>query len=509
MGEHCMKMLHRLTLVLFVLFSLLVSISLAQSDDTVIIAQGVDAFTMDPAKHTVLPTAAILNHIYDPLVIRNAQGEMTPGLAVSWEQIEPTAWEFKLREGVSFHNGEPFNAEAVKFSLERALDPATESPYRSRISMITGVEVVDDYTVIIRTETPDPVLLQRLNQASFSSLILPPEYVAEHGGNVPDDAPVGTGPYKFVEWLRDERVELEANEDYWGGAPEIEHLIWRPIPEDSARIAALKNGEVDIVVNVPPERAPELESGDTKVSVVNSDFLYFVVFNTLDVPEFQDPKVREALNYAVDVDAILENIMLGYGDRIAVTMTKNGFAYPSQLAPREYDPEKAKQMLAEAGYPDGFGPIEFMSRNGRYLKDAEIVETIAGYLREVGVDVNVNFVEPGVWGDLAASHGRGDMNFPGWSGLDPDLVWYPILHTGEIQSYFSNPELDALLEAGRSTTDQDERLKIYTEAGQLIYDLSPHIPLFQPPLIYASDANLEWSPSGDDIINLRGASFSE
>jgi peptide/nickel transport system substrate-binding protein len=484
--------------------------------DTIIIAQGADAFSMDPTQHTVLPTAAILYHIYEPLIFRQADGSFAPGLAVSWAQEEPTRWRFQLRQGIQFTNGEPMNAEAVAFSINRAIDPATESPYRSRLSTIEGAQAVDEYTVDIFTTQPDPVLEHRLIQNSFASLIVPPKYVQENGGIIPDDAPVGTGPYKFQEWVKDDRVVMVDNEEYWGNdifwsdVPKPKTLIWRPIPETATRIAALRNGEVDIAVNVSPELASSInESPDTSVMVAASDFLYFVVMNTETIEAFQNQQVRQALNYAVDKQAILENIMLGYGEPIAVTMTANGFGYPDNLQPYPYDPEKARAMLAEAGYPDGFDAGVFMSRNGRYLKDAEIVQTIAKYLEEVGVKTEVQFVEPGVWGDLGSAHARGDMNFPGWSGLDPDLVWYAILHCGQFQSYFCNEELDALLDAGRSTIDKNERAAIYQQAGEMIYDLAPHIPLFQPPLVYGVNSKLVWEPSGDDLINLRGVYFAQ
>lgn len=484
--------------------------------ETIVIAQGADAFSMDPTQHTVLPTAAILFHIYEPLIFRQPDGSLAPGLAETWEQEEPTRWRFNLRQGITFTNGEPMNAEAVAFSINRAIDPATESPYRSRLSTIQGAEVVDEYTVDILTTEPDPVLEFRLIQNSFASLIVPPKYVQENGGKIPDDGPVGTGPYKFVEWVKDDHVTLVDNEDYWGNdlfwsdVPKPKTLIWKPIPETSTRIAALKNGEIDIAVNIPPELAASIdENPGTKSVEVPSDFMYFVVMNTETIEAFKDQRVRQALNYAMDVDAILENIMLGHGKRIAVTMTTNGFGYPKDLTPYPYDPEKAKQLLAEAGYPDGFEAGVFMSRNGRYLKDAEIVQAVAGYLEAVGVKTEVTFVESGVWGELGNAHARGDMNFPGWSGLDPDLVWYPILHCGEFQSYFCNEELDALLDAGRSTISKVERAKIYEQAGKMIYELAPHIPLFQPPLLYGTNEKLVWDPSGDDLINLRGVYFAQ
>ena len=472
------------------------------------IAQQSDAFSMDPTQHTQKPTGSILFQIYDPLVIMQPDGTIAPGLATSWEQTNQLHWIFNLRDGVKFTNGEPMNADAVVYSINRAIDPETNSPYLSRVNNIVAAEKVDDLTVQITTKEPDPILLSRLHQMSFPMLIVPPEYTEANGGIIPDDAPVGTGPYKFVEWVKDDHVTLEANPDYWGGKPAFNKVIFKPIPETSARISALKNNEVDIAANIPPELVESIESnpGTTTVEVA-SDYLYFIGINTETVDAFKDVRVRQALNYAVDKDAILENIMLGHGVPIAVTMTQNGFGYPDGLEPYPYDPEKAKALLADAGYPDGFGPVVFMSRNGRYVKDAEIVQAVAQYLNEVGVKTEIQFVESGVWGDLGNSHARGDINFPGWSGMDPDLVWYPILHCGEFQSYYCNPDLDKLLEEGRNTIDQAKREEVYQQAGEIIFEDAPHIPLMQPTLIFGINDALSWQPNPADIIDLRGASL--
>ena len=472
------------------------------------VAQQSDAFSMDPTQHTQKPTGSILFQIYNSLVIKEPDGTVAPGLATSWEATDDLHWVFKLREGVKFTNGEPMNADAVVYTIMRAINPDTKSPYLSRVNNIVNAEKVDDMTVTITTGKPDPILLTRLDQMSFPMLIVPPVYTEVNGGIIPDDAPVGTGPYKFVEWVKDDHVTLEANPDYWGGKSAFDKVIFKPIPETSARISALKNNEVDIATNIPPELVDSIKSnpGTTTVEIA-SENLYFIGLNTETVDAFKDKRVRQALNYAVDKDAILQNIMLGHGVPIAVTMTENGFAYPKGLEPYPYDPEKAKALLAEAGYPNGFGPLVFRSRNGRYVKDAEIVQAVAQYLNEVGVKTEIQFVESGVWGELGNSHDRGDLQFPGWSGMDPDLVWYPLLHCGEFQSYYCNPKLDTLLEEGRNTLNSTKRVEIYQQAGEMIYDDAPHIPLMQPTLIFGINDALSWQPHPADIIDLRGASF--
>lgn len=473
---------------------------------TLVVAQPADAYSMDPAKHSAFPTANILFQIYDGLVTMDEKGELVAGLATSWSNPDPLTWRFKLREGVKFHNGEPFNAEAVKFTFDRALDPNFKAPYYSRISAIKSVEIVDEYTVDLKTEKPFPTMLLSLYEASFPALIVPPKYTQEKNGEALGSAPVGTGPYKFVKWLKDEEVVLEANPDYWGGKPKIDRVVFRPIKETRTRIAELKSGGADIAVDIPPEDVSSLQADGTKIETVASDFLYFLAFDTTRDTPLKDKRVRQAINYAVNVEAIQEALLNGMGNRIALTLPSNGFAYNPDWKPYPYDPAKAKELLAEAGYPDGFS-IPLMTRKGRFLKDSEIVEATAGFLRKVGIKAEIQYLEPGVWGQISEKKGREGITFPGWSGRDPNLVWLPLLKTGQYQSYFSNAELDKLLDEGAATIDPAERKAIYEKAAAIIKDEAPHLPMIQPPLIYGLNAKLNWKPRTDSMIDLRKASF--
>lgn len=478
----------------------------ASTKDTIVIAQGTDAISLDPHKHTTYPTQNVLWHIYEPLVMMDAQGRYQSGLATEWKTLDDTTWQFKLRPNVKFHNGDALTAEDVKFTFERALNPDTKTPTRANLTQIERVEMVDPMTVNFVTKGPYPVLLNRLSENSFSSVIIPSKYVMNEGDDILAKQPVGTGPYKFVSHRKDERLDMEANPQYWGGAPPIKKAVFRPIPETAARIAELRSGGADLIVNVPPEQVSSLESGGTKVDTVPSNFTMFVVFNTLEEGPLQRKEVRQALNHAVDVDAIIKNVMGGLAQRIAVSLAREAFGYPKDMQPYPYDPEKAKQMLAAAGYPGGF-KVPFISRAGRYLKDKEVVEAVGGYLQKVGVETELRFVEPGVWAELSNRKGREGLSYPGWSGPDAELVWSNILATGELQSYFSNKDLDALLEQGRGTLDEKKRLDAYDKAARLIKEEAPQIPLFQPPLIYARNEKLSWTPRGDEIINLRDATF--
>ena len=480
--------------------------AIAQSPgaDTIVVAQGADAYTMDPAKHSVFPTANILFHVYEALVTKDASGQFQPLLATSWSNPDPTIWEFKLRQGVKFHNGEAFDADAVKLTFDRALDPAFNSPYRSRIAVIKRVDIVDPFTVRFVTEAPYPTMLSTLFEASFAALIVPPRHVREGGPDALARRAIGTGPYRFAEWVKDERVVIEANPEYWGGAPKIRRIVWRPIPEARARIAELKSGGIDLGGDIPPEEIQGLSSGRTRVINVASDLLYFIGLDTLKPGPLQDKRVRQALNHAIDADAMQRSLLAGLGERIAVTLPRSAFGYDDTIKPYAYDPARAKQLLAEAGYPNGF-KIPLITRQGRYLKDKEVTQAAAGFLSRIGVEVELRFVEAGVWAQISERKGRDGLSFGGWSGLDADLVWYPLLFTGQYQSYYSNPELDALLIKGRSTLDDKERMDAYRAAARIIKEEAPHIPFFVPPLIYAASSRLVWTPRTDSMIDLRKA----
>ncbi|TCR80764.1 peptide/nickel transport system substrate-binding protein [Rhizobium sp. BK376] len=477
-----------------------------QGPSTLVVAQAADAYSMDPAKHSAFPTANILFQIYDGLVTQDEQGNIVPALATEWSNPDSLTWRFKLRQGVKFHNGEVFNAAAVKYTFDRALDPNFKAPYYSRISQIKAVNVVDDYTVDFKTDKPFPTMLLSLYEGSFPALIVPPAYTAKSNGSDLGAKPIGTGPYRFVEWKKDDRVVLEANPDYWGGKPAIDKVVFRAIKETRTRIAELESGGASIAVDIPPEDMPSLQNDETKIASVPSEFLYFLAFDTTRDTPLKDKRVRQAINYAVDVDAIQQALLNGMGTRIALTLPSNGFGYDPAWKPYPYDPAKAKALLAEAGYPDGF-TIPLMTRKGRFMKDSEIVEATVGFLAKVGIKAEIQYVEPGVWGQISEKHGREGITFPGWSGRDPNLVWMPLLHTGEYQSYYSNPELDKLLDAGAATIDANERKAIYAKAAAIIKEDAPHLPMLQPPLIYGLDARLTWTPRPDGMIDLRKAHF--
>jgi peptide/nickel transport system substrate-binding protein len=486
-------------LVLAIMAAVLPAQAYAAPEGQIVIAQGADPTTLDPHMHAENYTFAIVHNIFDHLVrrfVNNGQLAHEPELAVSWATVNPTTWEFKLRRGVKFHNGEDFNAEAVKFSVERVLNPAQKARWRWAFADIERVDVVDPYTVRIVTKRPFPTLITNLG---FTMPIVPPKYVREKGDAYVASHPVGTGPFKFVRWSKDDQLVLEANEGYWRGAPKLKTLIFRPIPDETTRVAALVTGQVDIARGVPPSLVKQIEDAPrTRVAKAPSALNIHIGLDTLKEGPLKDRRVRQAINYGVDKEAIIKNVLDGNGFALGGPLTPVMFGYTAEVKPYPYDPDLAKRLLAEAGVAQGL-VLTLNAPSGRYLKDKEAAEAIGGQLQKIGIRAQVAIHE---WGNYVSKwpEGLGPMYMLGWAGTwDADGILYPLLHSGERFSRWANPEFDRLLDAARSTLDQSERLKLYAQASQLAHDEAPWLFLYHGMDLYGVNrAVMDWSPTSDE-----------
>jgi len=291
------------------------------------VAFSTDIVTLDPHQNTDLNTMQVLLQIYEHLVALGRDGKFHPVLAESWEVVDDRTWRFKLRHGVRFHNGEEFTAEAVKFTLDRLAD--TKEQMRSGPSFrqnIAEVVVQDPYTVLVKTKAPYPDLLALLH---LSGGIIPPKYFQSVGKERFAREPNGTGPYRFGSWKRDVQVTLQANDQYWGGKPAFGEFVYRPIPEATARVAALVKGEIDLAADIPAERVKELETGRNTRVVSRPGQQIYIGLDTIKVEPLRDRRVRQALNHAVDVDAIVRDVLGGQAVRL------NGPFFPGMIG---YDP---------------------------------------------------------------------------------------------------------------------------------------------------------------------------
>ncbi|MBV8355076.1 MAG: hypothetical protein JO101_07125, partial [Candidatus Eremiobacteraeota bacterium] len=335
--------------------------------------------------------------------------------------------------------------------------------------------------------------------------IVDAKYWQEHGDAYMETHAMGTGPYTLKAWKKDEQVEMDANPNYWGKKPSIQHLIYRPIPDAAARVAALKTGEADVITNVPPQYAISIEGGrGTRMASVRSNRQLFIAFNTLKPGPQQNKLVRQACNYAVDVPAIVKSVMGGRGYELQSPIPYGFFAYDPSFKGYHYDPAKAKELLAKAGYPDGKGlDLVLNTPNGRYNRDKEVAEAVGGYLNQIGIKTTVRPWEWTNYSNVINQRGETPMYLLGWGGLpqfDPDPIFTPLFSSeGGIATWWT-PETDKQLADARYEFDPVKRKAMYHKIAAEVVDAAPWIVLFQFEDLYGASRRLVWQPRADEGI---------
>jgi len=440
-----------------------------------VIAFGTDPESLDPNKITSAPAGMVLTHIAETLLTMTEELEVAPLLAESWEFSEDgLSLTLYLRKGVKFHDGTPFNAEAVKVNLERFRKATYAFLLFPRVQTI---EVVDEYTVRLNLDKPFAPLVAHLTH-NFVAMVSPKQ-IAELPEGQEIMAPVGTGPFKFDKWVRGEYVRIVRNDEYWGPKPYVDAVVFRVVPSDATRLVLLETGQVHAIMRVPPMDAPRVAATPgLEVVRVPSVRTIYIAFNYQKAP-WTDVRVRQALNYAVDKEAIVKEILGGAGGVSDAPIMPLIFGYAPQK-PYPYDPEKARKLLDEAGIPRGF-KCTLYHPTGRYMMDAAIAEAVQAYLREVGIEAELITME---WAAYLAflrkpvEEATFDMFMLGWGcvTLDADYGLFPLFHTsewapkGSNRSFYSNPVVDALLEQGRVTPDPEARKAIYAEAIRVLWE---------------------------------------
>lgn len=487
-------------------FAASVAVAQGTPDDTVVVAVNIDSSSMNPWLSTTITDKNVVNHLFDTLLRRGEDMSVQPHLARAYRPLDDTTWEFQLRDDVTFTNGERLTAHSVAYTVEHFRDPELNAPSIAQFRLIDRVEVIDDYTFHIVTSEPLPALPALMTEF----WIIPEGYTASVGGQTLGTQPVGSGPYMLADWVRDERIVLEANPDYWNGAPDIRFVEFRVVPDQNTRIAQAQTGEADIVAQIPAESIPLLErTGRVRVVEAPGPRAYFLTLNTRHDTPLLDVRVRQALNYAVDVESILGFIFEGRGRPLATLLTPEQFGYDPSIAPYGFDPDRARELLAEAGYPSGF-EIDMQAPTSRYPKDVEVAQAIAAQLADVGVRVNLTIVEWGTYiGQFRAEQGP-PMFLLGWSipTFDPDSILTPLLTTGNTYDRFADPDLQTLIERARSTVDADERRQVYSDVQRLMRELAPMVFLYQLNELYAVSNGLDWQPRADERIYLWTASLN-
>lgn len=472
-----------------------------------ILAQGVDAESLDPHVTTSGASKGMMWAMYDKLLERGPDMAMIPWLATEWTVIDDTTWEFKLRDEVYFHNGEKFGAEHVRDTITRFKDPELKNVYAGQLAKVTEVEVVDPLTVRIKTDGPFALLAEVL--AGYCE-ILP---TAITSGEVdPGQQAIGTGPYKFVEWTPGDKMVMDAaDRPHFSGQPKLQRLVWRPVPENTTRVVDLKTGAAHIITNVDPVQVQEVEDDPaTRVMAFRNLSSQIVVLNMLKVEPFNDVRVRQALNHATDVDTIIETIMAGAAYRLAGPFGPGIPGHDPEMQPYAYDPEKAKALLTEAGYADGFDVV-LTSPNGRYPNDKLASEAIAGMWSEVGVRTTVQVMDwsPFVEGVIGKTH---DAFFFLQIGvpLDASLsINFDSDAQGAAWQGYDNPEANRIIQEAVTVLDEAERNAMYTDLGQILYDEAPWVFLWNAQgLTGVREEVQDWEPHQDGVLHLLGVSLA-
>lgn len=476
---------------------------------TVTVSYAYDLDTLDASQTPQTYHRAVLRNIFDPLVTLSPDGkQVLPALAESWENIDPLTWRFHLRKDVTFQNGEPFTAEAVKYTLEQAAKP--DAPTRSTLGRFTG-KVIDDYTIEITSETPESAILTRFADALFP---VAPGYYEEVGAGEFGTRPVGTGAYKVVDWTPGNKLILEANDSWYKGAPKAEEVVFWIVPESSTRLSTVLTGEADVGTQLLPLQTPQVKNSDTvhvEAAVAGSQPIWMGIM--ADRPPFDDPRVREALNLAIDRQAIIDRLLLGYGEAMNQPCGSAAPCFDPDIPAIPYDPERAKALLEEAGATD---IVTTIGTSAGYIgpQAAEMAQIISAYLAMVGIKAEPRVEERSVMSSRLYSEGGQDLS-------DIWIMYYKAGPTAEHalrnltisdgrwnwNRYFSD-EIDALW----GNVGEDFNLETHNaslrEIGKTHAENYAWGYLYEPYNLYAVSNRLNWTPRVDDFIIIEEMSLA-
>jgi peptide/nickel transport system substrate-binding protein len=475
--------------------------------DTLTVALTAQAPTLDPHMHYEWVGILISLNMFDSLLHRNARLEYEPGLAVSWKALNDTVWEFKLREGVKFHNGAVLTAQDVKYSFERALDPLRGSPQYHNVRAVRSIRVVNPNTIHLITERPAPLLLERL--VYFS--IVPKQHVERVGDEVfGRSAPVGTGPWKLSELKPGQHIRLEAFESHWRGKPAFKFLTFRVIPDGAAQVNELKRGGIDIVRHVSAAQIADLRA-HPRIRLSSAPILrtHYVQLDMRTEP-FDRKAARQAANYAIDRDMIVRTLLAGRGGVVPTAVHPAAFGYDAAVTAYPYDPDKARALLARAGYPDGVS----ITLHSAFVESRPVFEALARMLTAAGFKTTLRTWEPGeAWTTFFQREGKATNGYYGswgsYSVFDADASLYPLYHTGPrgwVGKWYTRIDgLDHLIDQARSTLDADLRKRTYAHILRLLKEECPSIFLFHEVDTLALSDRIDYAARSDQWLWLFDA----
>jgi peptide/nickel transport system substrate-binding protein len=490
--------------------------------ETLTIASSAPVTSADPHYHTLAPNESWGVHVYERLVARNAKGDAIPGLAESWKLLDETTWEFKLRDGVKFHNGEPFTAEDVAYSLDR-VPKVKNSPASFQIytKAVIKADIVDPHTIRLHTEGPYPLLPADLSQIFIIPHSIGPEPATEDFNN--GKFAIGTAPFRMLSYKPGDRIEMDRFDGYWGQKPHWDHVSYRIISNDGARTAALLAGDVGIIEFVPPADLPKLRT-DNRVSlaeIVSNRSIYLWLDHSREGPTpyitgpngetlaknpLKDHRVRLALSIAINRPAIVERVMENAAIPTQQYLPPGNSSNNPDIPVHAYDPERAKKLLAEAGFPNGLR-VTLHGPNDRYVNDAKVIQAVGQMWQRIGVQTTVEALP---WNTFIAKAGKQDFSIflLGWGvssgeGTNPLraqlATWNPARGLGTAnRGRYSNPVMDAMLDKAITTMNDEARDKLVRETMKVAMDEVPVIMLHLQKNIWATRKNLVYEPRVDE-----------
>lgn len=467
------------------------------SRDRVTIYHSSVADSINPYNHSSSPIYGNWQHVMEPLVELDYKKKDYVGiLADSW-QFQGNKWTFKLKKGIKFHNGAPLTSKDVAFSIEKMRDEKGGSLQAPNFKDVTEVQTPDDLTVVFVTKQPLAIFLDRLENRFILSKVAGDKF-----GDKLYDNPIGTGPYKFVSYQRGGNMVFTRNDEYWGGKAAIKEIVFRKVTEDAARLAALESGQTDFINNVPDHEVARLQKHPRiRVDKIEGLRMFFLAFNISFKP-WDNKLVRQAANYSVDAPAIVKNIFDGIGYPINGPVGANVIGADPKLKRYPYDPQKSKELLAKAGFPNGCD-IQLYYSAGRYPKDREVCQVVAAQMVKGGFRVELVSQEWALfWDKQGVNGGKLPFYYIGRGSLtDADTLYDQYFRSGTTKrTTYSNPELDKLIEEQQKTADQKKRIAILQKAGRIIMEEAPFIPLYNLADIYGVARNLVWKMRPDEKV---------
>jgi peptide/nickel transport system substrate-binding protein len=442
-------------------------------------------------------------NLFDSLVERDFDGKIVPGLATSWNIVDDKTIDFKLRQGVKFHNGQTVTADDVKASMDHQLDKSIKAPSTSIFASVQEIQVVDPQSVRLVMSKTDSRIFDLL---ANNFAIMPAQYIKDVGADGIAKKPIGTGPFMFVEWVKDDHLTLEANPNYWDGSykgkPQVKTVILRPVIDPATRLADLRSGAADMIMDVPTDQVPALKSGGFPVIDKNTSQHDYIYFDTTKDSPLKSKEVRQALNYAIDKDSIVQNLLGGFGQPLAGPLSPLVLGYNADVKPYPYDQAKAKALLAAGGVPNGFSIDMDVSSSS----PSSLSEAVAAQLADIGVNVKLNVLETAVYNDRWVKKTLDPMYFNRWSTFsDPALVDLLAGCKGFLSAY-CNQDAQQYLDAGGATLDQTKRDAAYQQAVKILNDDPYAVYLYQLKSLTALSSKVQgWKAHGTAYVLFTNA----